>query len=91
MDSLPDPKARHRIQMRIDRAEEGNFGDCMPVGEGVSEMRVHYGPGYRVYFKKIGLEVFVLIAGGSKSTQNKDIKIALDLARQLEGQHEWET
>ena len=72
-----------RIQVRIDRAEDGNFGDCEPVGEGVSEMRIHYGPGYRVYFVQRGLELVILLAGGDKSTQPKDIKFALDMARQL--------
>lgn len=65
------------------RAELGNFGDCEPVGEGVSEMRIHYGPGYRVYFVQRGMEIVILLAGGDKSTQNKDIKTALNLVRQL--------
>lgn len=72
-----------RVQARIDRVEDGNFGDCEPVGEGVSEMRIHFGPGYRVYITQIGLEVVVLLAGGDKSTQAKDIKKALRLAREL--------
>jgi putative addiction module killer protein len=80
---LRDKQAARRIQVRIDRTEEGNFGDCEPVGEGVSEMRIHYGPGYRVYFTQRGLEIVVLLAGGDKSTQGKDIKTALTLARQL--------
>lgn len=80
---LRDAQAKRRIQVRIDRAEDGNFGDCAPVGEGVSEMRVHYGPGYRVYFAQRGLEVVILLAGGDKSTQSKDIKTALEIARQL--------
>lgn len=80
---LRDRSAKARIQARIDRAEEGNFGDCEPVGEGVSEMRIHHGPGYRVYFIKRGLEVVVLLAGGDKATQAKDIKTALKLAREL--------
>ena len=80
---LKDPQAARRIQVRIDRAEDGNFGDCGPVGEGVSEMRIHYGPGYRVYFAQRGLELVILLAGGDKSTQPKDIKSALDMARQL--------
>ncbi|WP_066412293.1 type II toxin-antitoxin system RelE/ParE family toxin [Bordetella ansorpii] len=79
---LKDRRAMHRIQVRIDRAEEGNFGDCEPVGEGVSEMRIHYGPGYRVYFTRRGSEIVILLAGGDKSTQSKDIKTALSLARQ---------
>ncbi len=81
--SLKDRAGRTRIQARIDRAEEGNFGDCEPVGGGVSEMRIHYGPGYRVYIAQIGLEVVILLAGGDKSTQAKDIKKALELAREL--------
>ena len=80
---LRDRRAARRIQVRIDRAEDGNFGDCEPVGEGVSEMRIHYGPGYRVYFAQRGTEVLVLLAGGDKSTQSKDIKTALELAREL--------
>jgi len=81
--SLKDMQAARRVQARIDRAEDGNFGDCEPVGEGVSEMRIHYGPGYRVYFVKRGMEIVILLAGGNKSTQSKDIKIALEIARQL--------
>ena len=84
-DGLRDRNAKARIQARIDRAEEGNFGDCLPVGKGVSEMRVHYGAGYRVYFKRRGREWVVLLAGGDKSTQQADIKTALKLARDLEG------
>lgn len=80
---LRDKQAARRIQVRIDRAEDGNFGDCEPVGEGVSEMRIHYGPGYRVYFVQRELEIVILLAGGNKSTQNKDIKTALEIARQL--------
>jgi putative addiction module killer protein len=80
---LRDQQARRRIQVRIDRAEDGNFGNCEPVGEGVSEMRIHYGPGYRVYFAQHGIEIVILLAGGDKSTQDKDIKAALKLAREL--------
>ena len=80
-DSLKDRMAKVRIQVRIDRAEEGNFGDCVPVGEGVSEMRIHHGAGYRVYFRRVGMEVVILLAGGDKSTQGGDIKTALELAR----------
>lgn len=83
LSSLKDPQARVRIQARIDRVEEGNFGDCQPVGEGVSEMRIHYGPGYRVYLIRQGLEIVVLLAGGDKRTQAKDINAALKLAREL--------
>ncbi|WP_240632124.1 type II toxin-antitoxin system RelE/ParE family toxin [Alcaligenes faecalis] len=80
---MRDKQAARRIQVRIDRAEDGNFGDCESVGEGVSEMRIHYGPGYRVYFVQRELEIVILLAGGNKSTQNKDTKTALEIARQL--------
>lgn len=69
--------------MRIDRAEDGNFGDSQPVGGGISEIRVHCGAGYRVYFAQRGLEIVILLAGGDKSTKAKDIKTAIELARQL--------
>ena len=82
-DSLRDKLAARRIQARIDRAEEGNFGDHKSVGEGVSEMRIHHGPGFRVYFTLRGLEVVILLAGGDKSSQAKDIQTAQELARQL--------
>lgn len=81
--SLKDKRAVARIQARIDRAEDGNFGDCSSVGEGVSEMRIHYGPGYRVYFLQRGRELVILLAGGNKSSQSKDIKAALQLAGNL--------
>ncbi len=81
--SLRDRQAKARIQVRIDRAGLGNFGDAEPVGEGVSEMRIHHGPGYRVYFAQRDRELVILLAGGDKSTQAKDIKTALELARQL--------
>ena len=82
-DALKDRQAARRIQARIDRAEDGNFGDCKPVGAGVSEMRIHHGAGFRVYFVLRGLEIVILLAGGDKSSQTKDIPMALELARQL--------
>lgn len=81
--NLADKGVQRRIQVRIDRAEDGNFGDCTPVGEGVSEMRIHAGAGYRIYFKQAGAVVYVLLAGGDKSSQQKDIATALGLARDL--------
>ena len=81
--SLRDKQAARRIQVRIDRAQDGNFGDHKSVGEGVSEMRIHHGPGFRVYFTVRGTEIIILLAGGDKATQAKDIHIAQELARQL--------
>ena len=83
IDGLRDLRARARIQARLDRLAEGNPGDVKPVGEGVSELRIDYGPGYRVYFKTRGRTVVILIAGGDKRTQSQDVKIALRLAREL--------
>jgi putative addiction module killer protein len=83
LDGLRDIRARARVQVRIERLAAGNPGDVQPVGEGVSEMRIDYGPGYRVYFKRIGREIVILLAGGDKRTQSADIKTALRLARNL--------
>ena len=83
MDELRDIRARARIQARIERLAAGNPGDVKPVGDGVSELRIDYGPGYRVYFTRRGNEVVILLAGGGKSTQDTDIKIAQGLARNL--------
>lgn len=83
LDGLRDVRARARVQVRIERLAAGNAGDVEPVGEGVSELRIDYGPGYRVYFKKQGREVVILLAGGDKRTQSADIKTALRLARNL--------
>lgn len=80
---LRDSRGRARIQARLDRAALGNLGTCAPVGEGVSEMKIDVGPGYRVYFVQRGLEVIILLAGGDKSTQGKDIAMAKDLAQQV--------
>jgi putative addiction module killer protein len=79
--NLRDRQARARIDVRIRRLSLGNPGDVKPVGEGVSELRIDYGPGYRVYFIQRGTTVIVLLAGGDKRTQNSDIQSALALAR----------
>lgn len=84
LDGLRDIKARARIQARVERLAAGNAGDVKPVGEGVSELRIDYGPGYRVYFTKRGCELVILLAGGNKNTQTGDIKTALRLARNLQ-------
>lgn len=83
LDGLRDIQARARVQARIERLATGNPGDVEPVGAGVSELRIDYGPGYRVYFKRRGRERIILLAGGDKSTQAKDIKAALRYARDL--------
>jgi len=83
LDGLKDIRARARILVRIERLASGNPGDVKPVGEGISELRIDYGPGYRVYYKKQGQIVIILLAGGDKRTQSKNIKTALRLARNL--------
>lgn len=80
---LKDRLGRARIVHRIRSAEHGNFGDCEPVGEGVSEMRIHFGPGYRAYFTRRGEVVYLLLLGGDKSSQKRDIKRAIEMARVL--------
>jgi putative addiction module killer protein len=81
--SLRDRQARARIQARIDRLEIGNPGDVKPVGGGISEMRVDHGPGYRVYFVERGTTLVILLAGGDKRTQSRDIEMARELLRNL--------
>ncbi len=83
LDSLRDARARARVLVRIERLAAGHPGDVRPVGEGVSELRIDYGPGYRVYYKKQGRRIVVLLAGGDKRTQSDDVKTALRLARNL--------
>jgi putative addiction module killer protein len=83
LDGLRDIKARSRVLARIERLAAGNPGDVKPVGEGVSELRIDYGPGYRVYFVKRDQAVIILLAGGDKSTQTKDIRTAIRLAQNL--------
>jgi putative addiction module killer protein len=82
-EDLRDQRAKAQIQVRIDRLSLGNPGDTKPVGEGVSELRIDYGPGYRIYFVHRGKALIVLLAGGDKRTQARDIKAALSLARSL--------
>lgn len=81
---LRDRRARAKIAIRVRRAGLGHFGDCAPVGAGVSEMRIDYGPGYRVYFLRQGPELVVLLCGGDKDTQRRDIAAAKRLAANLE-------
>lgn len=83
--ALRDPIGKARIASRIRSAEQGNFGDCEPVGDGVSEMRVHCGPGYRVYYSRKGDVMHLLLCGGDKSTQSRDIKQAKELNKRQEG------
>ena len=83
LDDLADLRARARIQARIERLALGNAGDVKPAGEGVSELRIDYGRGYRVYFKRRGQRLIILLAGGDKSSQARDIKRAQHLARDL--------
>ena len=80
---LRDPQARARIDVRIRRLSLGNPGDVKPVGEGVSELRIDHGPGYRVYCVQRGQTLVILLAGGEKHTQERDIETALELAREL--------
>jgi putative addiction module killer protein len=83
LDGLRDIQARARVQARIERLTTGNPGDVEPVGAGVSELRINYGPGSRVYFKQRGRELVILLAGGDKSSQAKDIRTALRISRDL--------
>jgi putative addiction module killer protein len=83
-DSLRDRKARVRIKLRLDRVEQGNLGDCRSVGAGIFELRIDYGPGYRVYFGQIGSTIVLILYGGDKSTQEQDISKARDYWREYE-------
>lgn len=83
LDELTDKKAVARILARLARLREGNLGDCKPVGEGVSELRVDYGPGYRVYFGQKGRTLVVLLCGGDKRTQDRDIRLAKQYWREF--------
>ena len=83
LDGLRDTRVRARVLVRVERLATGNPGDVRPVGEGVSELRIDYGPGYRVYFKQQSRTIVVLLAGGDKRTQSRDIETAMRLARNL--------
>ena len=83
VEGLRDRRAVARIQARLRNVAMGNFGDVQPVGDGVSEMRIHYGPGYRLYFMRQGTTVVVLLCGGDKDSQQRDIALAKRIAAQL--------
>ena len=83
LDGLRDIQARARVLARVERLIGGNPGDIKPVGEGASKLRIDYGPGYRVYFKRRGREPIFLLAGGDKSSQARDIRDALRMARNI--------
>ena len=83
LDGLRDTRARARVLVRVERLAAGNPGDARSVGEGVSELRIDYGPGYRVYFTRQGRTIVILLAGGDKRTQSQDVGTALRLARNL--------
>jgi putative addiction module killer protein len=90
LDELRDSRAKARIYDRLDRLADGNPGDVKPIGKGLSEMRIDYGPGYRIYYKHTGKEIIILLCGGDKSTQQADIARAKELAQNTEiGALEW--
>ena len=85
LEKLRDPKGRARIRVRLDRVEQGNFGDSKSIGGGIQELRVDFGPGYRVYFAEDGPVIVLLLIGGDKSTQTKDIETARKYWKQYQG------
>jgi putative addiction module killer protein len=87
--ALSDKRSRARIAARIERLRDGNFGDVKPIGEGVAELRLHYGPGFRIYFTARGDQIIILLCGGDKSSQDKDIARAKTLVAQLEDSQSW--
>ena len=86
LDGLADKVGQALIAQRISAAEAGNFGDCEPVGDGIGEMRIHFGPGYRVYFMRDGYVVYLLLCGGDKSSQKADIARAKEMAARLKAE-----
>ncbi len=83
LDGLRDQKGRARILNRVVAAESGNFGDCAALGNGISEMRVHFGPGYRVYYAQRGEVLYLLLAGGDKASQKRDVKRAKSIWKEV--------
>jgi len=88
-EGLNDKVAKRRIGARIEDAEEGNFGDCEAVGEGVIEMKLHFGPGYRLYFYQSGQNEYTLLTGGTKKRQQSDVDRAKGIKRELEMEGSW--
>jgi putative addiction module killer protein len=88
--NLKDARARARVFARVKRLSEGNPGDSQPIGEGFSEMRIDYGTGYRVYYKETGNEIVILLCGGDKSTQSRDIARAKDIFKEYKSENEEE-
>lgn len=87
LSNLRDARAKAKIMIQVDKMEIGLLGDVEPIGEGLSELRIHYGPGYRVYFGKEGQRVYLLLCGGDKSSQSKDIKKAKDYWKDHRGRN----
>jgi putative addiction module killer protein len=83
LSALADQRAIAKIVSRIERLGLGNAGDVKPIGEGISEMRLTHGPGYRIYYKQTGKTIVLILCGGDKSTQDSDIKRAKEIARQI--------
>ncbi|MBF6615241.1 type II toxin-antitoxin system RelE/ParE family toxin [Pollutimonas thiosulfatoxidans] len=81
---LKDLKARAKVIIRMRQAAQGNFGDIKTISDGVSEMRIHFGPGYRIYYARDGRAVYLLLIGGNKSTQKRDIKTAISMWKQIQ-------